>query len=356
MRRFAQRFLRLSQGHSKLKNMKSFIRLSENERLFIAGATHNATTSAKELARRLGIREHQVRRIRDSLIQREILKPIYLIDTYRLGYTDFRVFLSGIASPSKTRMAFEKKVENYPLVYWFAKLTGSYQYALTFLAKDPSDMISFFPAMQPRPVGLSALKTIAIAGDWSIFTPNYLAPRAQERSGHTMTSKERVGPLERQDILILETISKNPAITTTGLARLTGLAATSLSYRLDKLADLKVIRGQVYLLNAPLLGISTFRITIVEKGLSPTSRERLRRYMASHPNVCAVLSCAGSFDFEIRFECMAPEQVEDFVQSIIDDFGDEIGAIEVSQQLRTLKRISYPYSTTGGRELTTAEG
>ena len=335
--------------------MKPSIRLSENERIFIAGATHNATTSAKDLARRLGIREHQVRRIRDSLVQREVLKPIYLIDIYRLGYTDFRVFLSGITSPSKTRMAFEKRVEGYPLVYWLAKMSGSYQYALTFLAKDPSDMISFFPAMQPRPLGLSALKTIAIAGDWSIFTPNYLAPNSQERGCHTMTSKERVGPLERQDILILETISRNPAITTSGLARLTGMAATSLSYRLDKLTDLKVIRGQLYLLNTPLLGISTFRITIVEKGLSPTAREKLRRYMASQPNVCAMLSCAGSFDFEVRFECVDPEQVEDFVQTIVDNFGDEIAAIGVSQQLRILKRISYPYSTTGEGDLATAE-
>jgi DNA-binding Lrp family transcriptional regulator len=326
--------------------MKPFIRLSENERLFIAAAALSAVTSAKEIASRMGVREHQVRRIRDSLIQREILKPIYLIDTYRLGFTDFRVFLAGITSPSKIRSAFEKRALSYPSVYWLAKMSGSYQYALTFLAKDATDMISFFPAMQPSPIGINAHKTIAIAGDWTIYSPNYLAPGYKHRDCHHLTCKERIPPLDRQDILILETLSRNPAIHTAGLARLTGIPVTSLSYRLEKLTELKVVRGQFYLFNNSLIGISAFRITIVEKGLSPSQRERLRRYMSHHPNVCAILTCAGSFDFEVRFECGDPEEVEDFVQNIVDTFGEELGAIEVSQQLRILKRIAYPCSPT----------
>jgi DNA-binding Lrp family transcriptional regulator len=326
--------------------MKQFVRLSENERHFIVSSMHDISISAKELAHRIGVREHQVRRMRETLLQREVITPIYLVDNYRLGFTDFRVFLSGITAPSKVRVAFEKRALSYPLVYWLAKMSGSYQYALTFLARDPSDMISFFPAVQPHPEGISTGKTIAIAGDWSVFTPNYLAPRHGERRAHVMSSKERISPLDPQEIRILEAISRNPAVSPSGLARLNGIPASTLSYRLEKLASLKVLRGQVYLLNTALLGLSTFRITIAEKGLSPTHRERLRKQIASHPNVCAMLTCAGSFDFEVRFECADPEDVDVFVQGLVDEFGDELGSIQTSQQLRTLKRIAYPHSAT----------
>jgi len=326
--------------------MRPLLRLSENERAFIVAATLNANMPIKGLARRMGVREHQARRVRDSLTQREILQPIYLIDLYRLGYTDFRVFLSGITSPSKTRLAFEKRAMSYPLVYWLAKMGGAHQYALTFLAKDPSEMITFFPSVQPHPDGLNAHKTIAIAGEWNIYTPNYLAPDYKERLSHSISSRERIPPLDKQEILILEALARNPSATTSALARLTGMPSTSLAYRLDKLTELGVIRGQVYLFNNALVGVSAYRITVVEKGLSPASRERLRRYMANHPNVCAMLTCAGSFDFEVRFECADPEHVEDFVQTIVDNFGEDLGAINVSQQLRTLKRIAYPCATT----------
>jgi DNA-binding Lrp family transcriptional regulator len=326
--------------------MKPLLRLTENERAFIVAASLNANMPVKEVARRMGVREHQARRMRDSLTQREVLQPIYLLDLYRLGFTDFRVFLSGITSPSKTRLAFEKRAMNHPLVYWLAKMGGAHQYALTFLAKDPSEMITFFPSVQPHPDGLNANKTIAIAGEWNIYTPNYLAPHYKDRLSHSISSKERIPPLDKQEILILEALARNPSATSTGLARLTGIPSTSLAYRLDKLADLGVIRGQVYLFNNALVGVSAYRITIVEKGLSPASRERLRRSMANHPNVCAMLTCAGSFDFEVRFECGDPEQVEDFVQTVVDNFGEDLGAITVSQQLRTLKRIAYPCTTT----------
>lgn len=324
--------------------MKPSTRLSENERLFLATSCMNADASAKEVAARIGIREHKVRHIRDSLIKRGLISPLHFIDTFRVGFTDFRLFLSEIHEPSKVRTAFEKLVLQHHQVYWLARMSGAYQYAITFLSKDPCEMIDFFSAVQPKPNGLYANKTISIAGDWTVFSPNFLAPEVRARQSIHMTTRNQEVRLELQDQRILETMGKHPTASIPTLARLCAMAPTTLAYRIEKLTEMGVLRGQVYLLNHHELGISVYRIMIVEKGLSAGERERLRKYMAQHPSVGALLICTGGWDYELRFECTSAEAVDEFCQTIIDEFGDGIGTIRISQQVRTLKRVSYPFS------------
>lgn len=329
--------------------MKPFIRLSDNERCFLAATTLNASVSAKEVAERIGVREHKVRHIRDSLLKRGIITPLYMVDTFRIGYTDFRLFLSDIAAPSKIRTAFERLVLQHHQVYWAARMSGAYQYAITFLSKDPCEMIDFFAAVQPKPDGIYAHKTISIAGDWTVFTQNYLAPEMRSRQSISMTTRERIAAPDKRDEEILQAMARNPTASLAALARVCGMASTTLGYRIDKLAEMKVVRGQIYLLNYQALGISVYRIMIVEKGLSLSERERLRKYMSNHPNVGALLVCTGGWDYELRFECLNPETVEDFCQTIIDDFGAGIGSVRVSQQVKNLKRVAYPFTHESNR-------
>lgn len=322
--------------------MKPFTSLTKNERHFIVTSAMNADLSVKEIAERIGTREHTVRHIRESLVSRGILKPLHKIDIYRLGFTDFRIYLSDIAEPTRARQAFEKKVVQAPPVYWFAKIQGAYQYGLTFLAKAPNEMVSFFGAIQPTDDGFYARKTIAIASDWTVYTPSYLAPEIKKRDSITITAQERVDDLDESDHHILTAMAKNPASNAASLARLTGMKASSLAYRLEKLSANKVWRGPIYLLQTDLLGISVYRVMISERGLSVAERARLQRYISSHLNVVAFLRCAGAWDYEVRFETENPAALEDFCQTIIDSFGPAIGSIMNSQQVSILKRVSYP--------------
>ena len=81
---------------------------------------------------------------------------------------------------------------------------------------------------------------------------------------------------------------------------------------------------------------------IVERGLSVEDRDQLLKYLRSHPNVVALLTCAGGWDYEVRFETEEVEKLEEFCMSIVDTFGSRIGSILTSQQASILKRVSYP--------------
>ena len=315
----------------------SIVKLSPNERRFIVYASLNADRSVKEISDKLEIREHTVRHIKQSLIGRGILQPLYKIDTYRIGYTDFRVFLSDVAEPTRIRLDFEQRAVHHEKVYWMARMTGAFKYALTFLAKDPCEMIDFFAEVQPPK------RTIGIAGEWTVFSPNFLAPQIKNRDFITLTARERLNVrLDAIDERILMTIARNPGGTLVSFARAAGMKTSSLQYRIDKLSEMQVIRGQTYLLNCERLGIKIYRIMIIERTLSQEQRDQLRKFVCSHPNVSAFLISTGGWDYELRFEAESPEALEIFCQSIIDTFGIAIASIRTSEQVSTLKRVSYP--------------
>lgn len=319
------------------------MRLSENERRFIVVSSLNADLSVKEISRKIGLREHVVRHIKESLLRRGILQPLYKIDTYRLGYTDFRVFLSDVAEPTQVRLEFEKRAMNHERVYWMARMTGAYKYALTFLAKDPCEMIDFFAQVQPPAKGFFANRTIGIAGEWSVFSPNFLASDIKAREHITLSARNRLNEqLDETDERLLMAMAMAPASSISSLARILGMRTNTLQYRVEKLTTMNIIKGRIYLLNCERLGIQIFRVMIIERTLSPLQREQLRAYVCSHPNVSAFLVSTGGWDYEIRFESESSEALEAFCQSIVDIFGSAIASIRTSQQVNTLKRVSYP--------------
>lgn len=322
--------------------MRPFVLLSERERKFISAAAMHADLSVKELADKLKLREHVIRSIRQSLLTRKLITPLYMIDIYRLGFTDFRIFLSDISEPSRVRKAFERRILEYPQVYWLAKMNGAFQYAITFLAKEPCEMIDFFAEIQPPTDGFYAKRSVSIAGRWTVSAPTYLAPQISQRDSITLTARERVTDLDAKDHLILAAMAKNPSANTAALARATGLKENSLAYRIKRLTDIKVLRGQIYLLQCDALGILVYRVMIVERGLATDQREKLRRYIEGHPHVMTCLTCAGAWDYELRFETPSVDVLEDFCQTIVDNFGASIGSILLSQQVGILKRVSYP--------------
>lgn len=175
------------------------------------------------------------------------------------------------------------------------------------------------------------------------FSPSFLAPGVKERDSITLSARERLSvQLDETDERILMTMARNPGGSVSGFARTLGMSKSSVQYRVEKLTAIGVIRGQIYLLNSDRLGIQIYRVMIIERTLSQQQRQQLREYVCNHPNVSAFLISTGGWDYELRFESESSQALEDFCQNIIDIFGKAIASIRTSQQVNTLKRVSYP--------------
>jgi len=322
--------------------MAQMARLTERERKVLVAMTLRADAPVKELAKRTGLKEHSVRYVKNALIESGLIEPVYLVDNYRLGYTDFGVFLTRGAESSRGRAAFEKQVQNIERVSWLAKTGGDFQYGLTFLARRSYELDDLFSVIRPPGQGAYFEKLVGLRIDWTIYSPKYLFPDLGEKTEVTMTTRSEPIEVDDEEHDTLMLLAKNPGAYLSILARQAKINPTSLHYRLEKLRKKNVLRCQMYLIHLEKLGISTYRILIVERSMSANQRTQFRAFCAAHPNVAVFLRCTGAWDYEVRFETPHPEDLDTFCQALFDSFGTGIGSIRIVQQFRVLKRSAYP--------------
>ena len=316
-------------------------RISDKEREFIVGSCFHADQTSKDVASLLGVREHAARYTRDSLIERGIIRPVYHIDYFRLGYNDFGIYLSRGSENSSGRRRFESQIEKAPGIFWLAKTGGAFQYGMSFVTRNPHNLGSLMSLARPSDSGVHFEKTIGLRLDWTIYPPSYLTGDTKKRPMITMAPRDESIKLDEVDIKVLRALSEHPTGSLAHIARALSMNASSVSYRIEQLRKSGVIQAQRYILNLPILGFNNYRLILVDRGLSAEQRQELFRLCSRHPSVVAFLNCTGDWDFELRFEAESPNEIDPFCQLLYDTFGNAIGGIKTMQQHEVLKHVAF---------------
>jgi DNA-binding Lrp family transcriptional regulator len=322
--------------------MQSYIRLSDNERAFLAANLLNADATVKELSQRAGLSERTTRNVADSLLQRGIITPLYHIDLFALGYLDFTAFFNRGAESSAGQRQLEQTIMTLPRVMGLNRMGGGYRYMLWFWATQVHEADELFAVLRPTEAGAHFEKTVRLAFDWTVFTPQHLSRAPQKRAAIHMTSRTPLVTLDETDDKILRALSKNPAASLPMVARALAMSTSSLQYRIEKLTERQVIRGKIYRVATDKIGVQSYRVLIVDRGMNEAQKTHFRKAITRCPNVLAALSCTGSWDYELRFETEDSRELDIFCQSLYDTFGAAIDSIKVIQQFEVLKRLSYP--------------
>jgi DNA-binding Lrp family transcriptional regulator len=317
-------------------------KLSEKERRFIVAATLSADASVKQIAESLEMREHSVRYIRDGLLTRGVIRPVFHSNHFRLGLNDFGIYLSRGSENSAGRKRFETQLERTAGVFWVAKTGGSYQYAVSFATPQTHRVGELFSTLRPSESGTHFDKSFGIRMDWTIYPPTYLTGETRRRDRVTFLPSESAIKIDDLDRKVLRALSDLPSKTVVEYARVAGTSPSSFAYRMEQLREHGILYGRRYVLETQMLGISNHRLLIVDRGLTPNQREELFELCSKHPNVVAFLRCTGDWDFELRFESERVGDIDVFCQLLFDTFGNGIGSLKTMQQLRILKQLAFP--------------
>jgi DNA-binding Lrp family transcriptional regulator len=322
--------------------MQSYTRLSEKERIFLASCLLDADGSDKELGEKSGLSQHATRNVRSSLLRRGLISPFYHIDLYALGFLNFTTFFNRGAESSAGQRRLEQSMMTLPRVLGFNRMGGGYRYMLWFWAKQVHEAEELFTTLRPTEAGAHFEKTVRLAFDWTVFTPRYLSDAPLRRAAIHMTSKTPLVSLDKTDDEILRALSTTPGASLPTIARTLSLPTSTLQYRIDKLKERRIIRGKLYRLATDKIGVQSYRVLIVDRGMSEAQKDLFRKEITQCPNVLAALSCTGNWDYELRFETENSRELDTFCQSLYDTFGGAIDSIKILQQFEILKRLGYP--------------
>ncbi len=105
--------------------------------------------------------------------------------------------------------------------------------------------------------------------------------------------------VEPPDRIILAKLQKDDKISLGDLARMTGLASSSVHYRIKRLEDEGVIKGYRAIVDPVKLGYDILAVSFIRSKYDPRTYERLGRALSRIPGVWAVYFLMGDMDYVV---------------------------------------------------------
>lgn len=296
------------------------MRLTDKEREIFGYVQLEANAPLWKIKRATGFREHTIRYCMQKLQGLGLSSPRPFLDLSPLGLTEHVLYFS-ISPATRRRMpAIAGEIAGSGGAAWLASFSGAYEYALGVWARDSIELNSTMDLLISRWGMEFSAKALSARTSARLFRRGYLS--SLKPSVEALTCGEQ-GPLparpEPLDLRILKSLCSEYR-TRAEIAERLKIPASTLSYRIGRLEERKVILGWYYPVQSRSLGMHGFRLLAQLRGISPRFREAFCEYCASHTRVLELIGCVGGWDYELKVELEHAEQMIPFLHSLNERF------------------------------------
>ena len=321
---------------------------------FLSVSQFAADLTDNEIAKVLDWRPHTVTYCRKYLLEHEYIRPYFLINTPRLGYDNYLLYFSLTALAKATRQKLLHSLKQSPRISWLVEIGGEYEYCASFLATTSSDMrevLHQFGAILGKTIDRY---TCLLQSKLTIFSAKHikhLKPRNKYISvppdGTTGKNNLNLNRFDHKDIAILRVVSQTPVMSLRDIAKQVNLPFTTISDRLAKLREEKVLQSLIYLINTSSFNLQYYKILVTLRSFDAFHLKQLFLFSERHPYVTTLVECVGGWDAELGVEVpLSTTDSEVSVRSITDElryeFGELISSISIVPLFRELKTQSFP--------------
>lgn len=318
-------------------------KLSERERLILGWLENRGASPIPEAAKALTMQIHAARY---SLLQLQYKKiigsKIAFVDPLRLGYSVHSIFISFSSTNRRTADQLLSYLHQSREIWWLAEIGAEYHYAMTVVHKSASDLNNFFVLLGQRFDGLIRDKSIAEVTKFTAFGKKYLLPTYQSANSLRMEIAQEVETIDAQDQRILEALTLSVWSSYRDVARALSLPAATLERRIAILQKKKIIQGFFYRVSTKALGVNAYKILIAARGISASLDKDLYEYCRKHPHIVNLISCLGTWDYDLRVEVFQSEDIVPIIKEISEQFGNQIASTKVIPQFASLKYSPAP--------------
>jgi DNA-binding Lrp family transcriptional regulator len=128
--------------------------------------------------------------------------------------------------------------------------------------------------------------------------------------------------IDNIDFNILKLISANARLPTINISKKLNLSVQTVSQRLKRLIDSKIIEAFRPMINLSKIGIYWYKVFFTLKNYK--RKQELLNYFAAHPNIVYAYETTGRDDLEVEMEVESYEQFKDILEDIRNKFDDSI--------------------------------
>ncbi len=330
----------------KLVNTKErkIISLDLKDKKILSELDKNARENISRIARNINCSKQTTCYRLCNLIKSGVIKKfLTIMDTEKLGYSFYNLYLQIEGMDKKTETEFCSFITNYYSVDWFVTGHGKWNYIISVLAKNNKEF------------NQSAVKILDKAGlylkDHALFIVteahqlpyNYLFTDMKTKQGKSVYIGENKNlKYDNLDFKILQKLTENARINNMDIAKTLNISRNQVKYKINKMEESGLIQAYRPLLDLNKLGYEWFVVFLNLKNLNQKEEKEFTIFLKSMDYINYIVKGIGEWNLIIELHTKNINHFNEIMGYIIEKYPNIIKNYEYSYIQNEYKCNFFP--------------
>jgi Lrp/AsnC family transcriptional regulator, leucine-responsive regulatory protein len=318
-------------------------KLDLKDRKLLYELDRNSRQTIQQLAKKISLSKDAVKYRINKLKSEGLIKSFTaVVDTGKLGFTSFRIFLKFYhLSPAKEKEILEFLQKNKNLV-WLVQVEGNWDINTLFLYKSVEEMNQFWEELLKKYNNYISKREFGIYTNVTYFSRAYFLNKKINDFSMQVISLPKEEKFDTSEIKIIELLSKNARISVIDIAKKIGLTSKTVISKIKKLENNKIILGYRTEFNLEKLGYKYYKVHISNFNATSENIKKIKQYIKENPNIIYHDEVLGGHDLEIEIQVENEDKLRELIEEIKSKFFNIIKEYEILYYFKEYKLRFFP--------------
>jgi DNA-binding Lrp family transcriptional regulator len=242
---------------------------------------------------------------------------ITIINTPRLGYTPYQLFIKLQHADEEQKQKMIKYLKTIHSISWIGDLEGNYDIGIIFIAKNHDETNRVLVKIYENYSQWILKKTLAVNLEGKYLSRAYLTGKSRTHIDfpHYTTATTTID-LDEKDKIICGMLAQDARIPLIEIAKKTRLISTGTIHRIKELKKKNILKKHLLIINNEKFGQEHYKILLY---LNNTTEQKNKKLIASaqeNNHVIAIIKSLAEWDYEIDIEVEKRADVTTFLKTI----------------------------------------
>jgi Lrp/AsnC family leucine-responsive transcriptional regulator len=300
------------------------MRIDLKDRKILAELDFNARIKNSELAKKASLSkksiEYRIKKLESSGL---IIGYRPIINFMNLDYYYCRVFFKLQYLTREIKETIEKYINGQSYANWAIWFRGEYDLGLGIWAKTLSEFKEVLSKFNVRFSKYIKEKRTSILIELGHYPHRFIFD-SQKGKEIVMKKEDGIQKLDLFDKKILVELTKNARKSSTEIAEKIGSNYKTVSYRIKKLIENKILIGTRAIIDERLLEYTVYKVFLSIKKRDVLDTERIKDYFKNYLGAAYIIDEISMADLELEVVCRSNKEFFEFLDDLQEKFPDLI--------------------------------
>ena len=298
------------------------------------------SVAAEEVARVCNLKTATVRNSIKKLKDRGVLQRAILFDASKAGLTRYRVLLALKGSVSE-KQEIIREFLRFSAVEVVNQLQGEFQVVVQIAATDIADVQRVLREVLEKKSGVVQKFTVVPMLSLELLGSKFLADISADLPTVGWSHELAQFKVTEDDNRILKVVRESPGISLSMLTKATGIAQSTVSYKLNKMREAGIIAAEFYMVTPQSYGLQVFNVYVRSADVSEGFRKKFRSFCVEHGLIDVLMQFLGEWQFVLSVVAENHSQVVAVCGDIEARFKEQVSRLTVYPHIQVFNNDNF---------------